>query len=63
MKNKVKCKIKKSWVDAELKEHGDLFIKGEKRKMAKKIAEGHVMEMGCRYYPELFKLEKKLNKK
>lgn len=55
------CKIKKSWVDAEFEEHGHLFKKN-KRKMSKKIATDHVKESGCSYYPELFKLEKRLKK-
>lgn len=57
------CKIKKSWIDAELEEHGYLFPKNKQREMSKKIAEGHVKEMGCGYYPALFKMEKKLVKK
>lgn len=56
------CKIKKEWIDAELEEHGDLFPKNLQKTMAKKIAEGHIKEMGCNYYPELFKMEKKLKK-
>jgi len=28
--------------------------------MAKKIAEGHVKEMGCKYYPNLFRMESKM---
>jgi len=47
------CKIKKSWVDIEL-EHT------KSRKVARKIASDHVKEYGCKYYPALKKMEKKL---
>ncbi len=57
------CKIKKSWIDAELEEHGHLFKKDNRLKMAKKIAKDHVSELGCDYYPELFKLEKRLKRR
>ena len=50
------CKIKKSWVNIEL-EHT------KSRKVARKIATDHVKEMGCGYYPELKKMEKKLNQR
>ena len=56
-------KIKKSWIDAELEEHGHLFKKDNRLKMAKKIAKDHVSELGCDYYPELFKLEKRLKRR
>lgn len=49
----MKCKIKKSWIDAEL-EHTD------SRKLAKKLVGDHVKEYGCKYYPEMFKVQKKL---
>ena len=47
------CKIKKKWIDLEM-EHTN------SRKVAKKIAKDHIRESGCKYYPELIKLEKKL---
>lgn len=56
----IPCKIKKSWINAELSEHGNLFPKNQRVMMARKIAEGHVKEMGCGYYPALFKMEKRL---
>jgi hypothetical protein len=52
----MKCKIKKSWVDIEL-EHT------KSRKVARKIVKDHLKEMGCNYYPELIKMEKKLNQR
>jgi len=58
---KMKCKIKKEWIDIEM-EHSHLFPKNLQRSMAKKIANDHVKEMGCNYYTELVKLEKKLSK-
>jgi hypothetical protein len=51
-----KCKLKKSWIDIEL-EHT------KNRKVAKKIAQDHVNELGCGYYPSLIKMEKKLKKR
>ena len=63
MKGKMTCKIKKSWINAELIEHGILFPKRKRKSMAKKIAEGHVKELGCDYYPALFKMERGLKKK
>ncbi len=63
MKWNRKCKVKKSWIKAELDEHGHLFKKGRKIKMAKKIAIDHVKELGCGYYPELLKMERRLKKK
>ena len=62
MVNKKKCKLKKSWVKAELDEHGHLFNKKIRKEMAKKIAKDHVNELGCDYYPKLFKMEKKLRR-
>lgn len=57
-----KCKIKKSWIGIEM-EHASLFPKAKQRKMAKKIAEQHVAEMGCGYYPALKKMELKLSRR
>ena len=59
----MKCKLKKAWINVELKEHGNLFPKGKRRMMAAKIACGHVKEMGIGYYPALFKMEKKLKRR
>lgn len=47
--------MKKSWIDLEMEHTRD-------RKVAKKIVEDHVKEFGCRYYPELKKVENKLKK-
>lgn len=58
----MECKIKKSWVNAELEEHGHNFPKSMRLKVAKKIAKDHINEMGCRYYPTLFKMERRLKK-
>ena len=58
-----RCKLKKSWIKAEMDEHAHLFKKEIQKKMAKKIATDHVRELGCGYYPELFKMEKKLRRK
>lgn len=49
------CKIKKKWIELE-KEHTT------SNKMARKIAEDHVKEFGCDYYPELLKMERKLKR-
>ena len=57
----MKCKLKKSWIKAEL-EHQQHFPKNLQLPMAKKIATDHVKELGCGYYPALFKMEKKLKK-
>ena len=54
-----KCKVKNSWVKVEM-EHAHLFPKSQQRKMAKKIAQDHLLEMGCGYYPALLKMERKL---
>lgn len=43
-------------------EHKNLFPKNQQKNMAKKIAQGHVQELGCGYYPALIKMEKKLKK-
>lgn len=58
----MRCKIKKAWIDAEL-EHQKHFPKNLRLPMAKKIAMDHVKELGCGYYPALFKMEKKLKSK
>ena len=50
------CKLKKSWIDIELEHTSN-------RKLAKKIAQDHINEMGCGYYPALKKMERKLMKK
>ena len=50
------CKIKKSWVDIEL-EHTS------SRRKARKIVKDHLAEMGCDYYPELIKMEKKIKQR
>lgn len=47
------CKIKKEWVNIE-KEHT------KSNKKAEKIVNDHINEFGCRYYPELIKMEKRL---
>lgn len=47
------CHIKKSWIELE-KEHT------KSTKEATKIVKDHLREFGCRYYPELIKMEKKL---
>ena len=52
---KTDCKIKDEWVKLEL-EHT------KSMKFAKKIAEDHIKEFGCNYYPELIKLERRLKK-
>jgi hypothetical protein len=52
----MKCKLKKSWIDIEL-EHT------KSRKIARKIANDHLKEMGCGYYPALIKMEKNLKRK
>jgi hypothetical protein len=57
------CKLKSSWINTELEEHGSLFPKNKRRIMARRIAAGHVREMGCGYYPALFKMEAKMKKK
>lgn len=51
----MKCKIKKNWIKIEM-EH----TKSKKR--AEKIVKDHLNEFGCKYYPALIKMEKKLNK-
>ena len=51
----MKCKIKDAWIEIE-KEH----TKSDKK--AEKIVQDHIREHGCNYYPELIKLEKRLNK-
>lgn len=61
-KMKNKCKVKESWVGIEM-EHKSLFPKSKQRLMARKIAEQHVEEMGCGYYPALKKMEKRLQLK
>lgn len=50
------CKLKKKWIDIEL-EHTS------SRKKARKIAQDHLNEFGCAYYPALIKMETKLTKK
>lgn len=59
---KKKCKVKKSWINVEM-EHASLFPKSKQKIMAKKIAQQHVAEMGCGYYPALKKMELKLSKR
>ena len=49
------CKIKKPWVDLELEHTKNL-------KVARKIAQDHVNEFGCAYYPNLIKMEKRLKR-
>lgn len=44
-------------------EHKSLFPKSKQREMAKKIVQNHLDELGCDYYPELFKMEKKLKQR
>ena len=58
----MRCKIKKSWVKAEM-EHAHLFRKPIRLKMAKRIACDHVKELGSGYYPALFKMEAKLKRR
>ena len=58
----MKCKIKKSWIKAEL-EHAHNFPKNLQMPIAKRIATDHVKEIGCGYYPELFKMERKLKRR
>lgn len=55
------CKLKKAWIDIEM-EHSSLFPKAKRRLMAKKIAQQHLDELGCGYYPALIKMEAKLKK-
>lgn len=47
------CKIMKEWIDMEM-EHTN------SPKVARKIVKQHINEWGCKYYPELKKMEKKL---
>lgn len=63
MNNNKKCKLKKSWINTELEEHGHLFKKEDRLRMVKNITRNHVSELGCGYYPELFKMEKRLRRK
>lgn len=49
----IKCKIKREWVRLE-SEHTDNPL------FAKKIVNDHLREYGCRYYPALIRMEKKL---
>jgi hypothetical protein len=58
----MKCKLKKSWVQAEL-EHAHNFPKNLQLPIARRIATDHVKELGCGYYPALFKMERRLKKK
>ena len=51
----LKCKIKKAWIEDEM-------VHTKNRWFARKIAEDHVKEHGCGYYPALKKLEKRLRK-
>jgi hypothetical protein len=50
------CKLKKSWIKAEMEHTSN-------PKIARKIACDHVKELGAGYYPALFKMEAKLKKK
>lgn len=50
------CRIKKAWIEIE-KEHTKNISK------VRKIVKDHLKEHGCRYYPELIKMEKRLNQK
>jgi hypothetical protein len=58
----MKCKLKKSWIKAEL-EHAHNFPKNLQLPIAKKIACDHVKELGPKYYSELFKIERKLKRR
>lgn len=49
------CKLKKKWIEIEM-EHTS------SRAVAKKIASDHLKEFGCRYYPALIKMERRLKK-
>jgi hypothetical protein len=49
------CKVKRAWIEVE-KEHTN------KEWLAKKIAQDHVNEFGCKYYPALKRMEKRLKK-
>lgn len=49
------CKIKKAWIKLE-KEHT------KSNKAAIKIVKDHIREHGCKYYPELIKLDRKLKR-
>lgn len=50
------CKIKKEWIKLE-HEHTS------SDKVAKRIAQEHIKEFGCGYYPALIKMEKSLKRK
>lgn len=50
------CKLKKSWINIEL-EHT------KSRKTARKIANDHLKEFGCVYYPALIKMERNLKRR
>lgn len=43
------------WVDVEM-EHT------KSRRFARKIAQDHVNEFGCKYYPALLKMERRLRR-
>ena len=47
------CDIEKKWINMEM-EHTDNASE------AKKIVKDHIRQYGCKYYPELIKMEKKL---
>ena len=50
------CKILKKWIDIE-REHTS------SEATAKRIVKEHIKEWGCKYYPELIKMEKRLKGK
>ena len=56
-----KCRMKKQWINIEM-EHASLFPKSKQKIMARKIANQHIAEMGCGYYPALIKMERKLSR-
>ena len=49
------CKLKKSWIKIEMEHTSNPAI-------ARRIAQDHIDELGCGYYPALKKMEKKLSK-
>lgn len=51
----LKCKIKKDWIEEEM-------IHTKNKFFAEKIVKDHVKEFGCKYYPALKKLERRLKR-
>ena len=47
------CNLKKSWIQMEM-EHTS------SKAVAKRIVQEHIKEHGCKYYPQLIKLERRL---